>query len=36
MSNVFKPIAALLVGAALLGAAATGIAIPIGIITSLL
>tara|TARA_Y100000768_G_C23990071_1_gene691829 strand:+ start:8468 stop:8578 length:111 start_codon:yes stop_codon:yes gene_type:complete len=35
MSNVFKPIAALLVGTAILGAAATGVAIPIGIIAYL-
>lgn len=32
MSNIFKPIAILLVGAAILGAVATGIAIPIGLL----
>jgi hypothetical protein len=32
MSNFFKPIAALLVGCAIIGAIATGIAIPIGLL----
>lgn len=32
MSNLFKPIAALLVGCAILGAVATGLAIPIGLL----
>ena len=34
MSNIFKPVAALLVGIAVLLAVATGVAIPIGIISS--
>lgn len=36
MSPIFKPIASILVGAAIIGAIAVGIAIPIGIVTTLL
>lgn len=34
MANIFKPIALLLVGAAILGAIALGIAIPVGFVIS--
>ena len=34
MSNFFKPIAAVLVGCAIVGAAATAVAIPLGLILS--